>query len=256
MPKPHPQEFRDDVIAIARKGEARLRQIAKDFGISEACLHRWLKIADREDGRGQPAHHGGAVPAHGGVRRKERRMITEEFTKNRDCQILLATDAADTQSSSGNELDTALWRGAGPVEDRVAAYHRIATRPFDHVRQMASAISAGARPAAASVWVTPAPTAASVSSPWATKIWAVAETRARLDLDEHEHRPVPGDEIEFTITTDIPNVAVIDGYRIVDDLDAKLDYVSASVSLSRRIGREKSTRPLRSTDQTGMVPVG
>lgn len=56
---------------------------------------------------------------------------------------LLATDAADTQSSSGNELDTALWRGAGPVEDRVAAYHRIATRPFDHVRQMASAISAG-----------------------------------------------------------------------------------------------------------------
>ena len=31
---------------------------------------------------------------------------------------------------------------------------------------------------------------------------------------------------------------------------------SASVSLSRRIGREKSTRPLRSTDQTGMVPVG
>ena len=31
---------------------------------------------------------------------------------------------------------------------------------------------------------------------------------------------------------------------------------SASVSVSRRIGREKSTRPLRWTDQTGMVPVG
>ncbi|MCX8559260.1 helicase-related protein, partial [Mycolicibacterium mucogenicum] len=31
---------------------------------------------------------------HGGVRRRERRQITEEFTKNRDCQILLATDAA------------------------------------------------------------------------------------------------------------------------------------------------------------------
>ena len=29
-----------------------MRQIAKDFGISEACLHRWLKMADREDGRG------------------------------------------------------------------------------------------------------------------------------------------------------------------------------------------------------------
>ncbi|MGF3870417.1 C-terminal helicase domain-containing protein, partial [Staphylococcus aureus] len=31
---------------------------------------------------------------HGGVRRAERRLITEEFTKNRDCQILIATDAA------------------------------------------------------------------------------------------------------------------------------------------------------------------
>ena len=50
MPKAFPAEFRADVIAVARKGEAPLRQIAKDFGISEACLHRWLKIADREDG--------------------------------------------------------------------------------------------------------------------------------------------------------------------------------------------------------------
>jgi transposase len=28
------------VVAVARKGEAPLRQVAKDFGISEACLHR------------------------------------------------------------------------------------------------------------------------------------------------------------------------------------------------------------------------
>ncbi|APE14077.1 transposase [Mycobacterium sp. WY10] len=55
MPTPFPAEFRADVIAVARKGEAPLRQIAKDFGISEACLHRWLKIADREDGVDRPA---------------------------------------------------------------------------------------------------------------------------------------------------------------------------------------------------------
>ncbi|MCV7205775.1 IS3 family transposase [Mycolicibacterium peregrinum] len=55
MPKPFPAEFRADVIAVARKGEAPLRQIAKDFGISEACLHRWLKIADRQDGVDRPA---------------------------------------------------------------------------------------------------------------------------------------------------------------------------------------------------------
>jgi transposase len=50
MPKPFPPEFRRDVVAVARKGEAPLRQIAKDFGISEGCLHRWLKLADTEDG--------------------------------------------------------------------------------------------------------------------------------------------------------------------------------------------------------------
>jgi transposase len=49
MPKAFPEEFRRDVIAVARKGEAPLRQIAKDFGVSEGCLHRWLKIANRED---------------------------------------------------------------------------------------------------------------------------------------------------------------------------------------------------------------
>jgi transposase len=50
MPKAFPLEFRRDVVAVARKGEAPLSQIAKDFGISESCLHRWLKLADLDDG--------------------------------------------------------------------------------------------------------------------------------------------------------------------------------------------------------------
>lgn len=50
MPKPFPEEFRRDVVAVARKREAPLFQIAKDFGVSEATLHNWLKRADIEDG--------------------------------------------------------------------------------------------------------------------------------------------------------------------------------------------------------------
>lgn len=50
MPKAFPAEFRRDVVAVARKGQAPLSQIAKDFGISESCLHRWLKLADIEEG--------------------------------------------------------------------------------------------------------------------------------------------------------------------------------------------------------------
>ena len=50
MPKAFPLEFRRDVVAVARKGEAPVAQIAKDFGISESCLHRWLQLADINDG--------------------------------------------------------------------------------------------------------------------------------------------------------------------------------------------------------------
>lgn len=50
MPKSFPEEFRRDVVAVARKREAPLTQIAKDFGISEPTLHNWIKKADIEDG--------------------------------------------------------------------------------------------------------------------------------------------------------------------------------------------------------------
>jgi transposase len=59
MPKPYPLEFRDDVVAVARKREAPLKQIAKDFGISEGCLSNWLKKAAVEAGNrpGVPDAH-------------------------------------------------------------------------------------------------------------------------------------------------------------------------------------------------------
>ncbi len=50
MPTAFPAELRRDVIAVAHRREAPLSQIARDFGVSESCLHRWLKIADVEDG--------------------------------------------------------------------------------------------------------------------------------------------------------------------------------------------------------------
>ncbi len=50
MPKAFPMEFRRDVVAVARKGEASLAQVAKDFGISEFCVQRWVQLADIEDG--------------------------------------------------------------------------------------------------------------------------------------------------------------------------------------------------------------
>lgn len=52
MPKPYPKEFRDDVVRVARGREpgVRIKDVAKDFGITESCLTNWLARADREDG--------------------------------------------------------------------------------------------------------------------------------------------------------------------------------------------------------------
>lgn len=41
-----------------------------------------------------------------------------------------------------------------------------------------------------------------------------------------------GDNVRWTITSDVPNVNLIDGYRIVDHLDAKLSYTNSAVALS------------------------
>lgn len=51
MPKAFPSEFRRDVVAVARQSDAPISQVARDFGISESCLQRWLKLDDIEEGR-------------------------------------------------------------------------------------------------------------------------------------------------------------------------------------------------------------
>ena len=52
LPKPFPQEFREDVVRVARNREPgqSLKQIATDFGMAESCLRNWLRQADVEDG--------------------------------------------------------------------------------------------------------------------------------------------------------------------------------------------------------------
>ena len=50
MGKQYPQEFRDDVVRVARQGDSPFAQLAIDFGISEASIYNWLKQADIDDG--------------------------------------------------------------------------------------------------------------------------------------------------------------------------------------------------------------
>ena len=50
-PSPIPEEFRDDVVRVARnRGRGDVEQIAADFGIHPMTLSKWLRQADVEDG--------------------------------------------------------------------------------------------------------------------------------------------------------------------------------------------------------------
>ncbi len=51
MPKPSPQEFRDDVVNVApnREPGQTMKHIAADFGIAESCSRNWMRQADVED---------------------------------------------------------------------------------------------------------------------------------------------------------------------------------------------------------------
>jgi transposase len=51
MPRPHPPEFRQRAVELARLREKPVARIAADLGISESCLRRWMDIADVDDGR-------------------------------------------------------------------------------------------------------------------------------------------------------------------------------------------------------------
>jgi transposase len=83
VPKPFPKEFRRDVIAVARQGDQSIAQVARSFGVSESCLARWLKIADREDGLSGEASStiagaGGDLEAENRALRKRTKQLEQE----------------------------------------------------------------------------------------------------------------------------------------------------------------------------------
>ena len=52
MPKPYPEEFRADVVKVARRRPkgTTLEQLAHDFGIHPMTLSEWLRQARVDDG--------------------------------------------------------------------------------------------------------------------------------------------------------------------------------------------------------------
>jgi len=52
VPKPYPEEFREDVVRVARNrgSGVTLEQVAADFGVHAVTLSKWMRRADTDDG--------------------------------------------------------------------------------------------------------------------------------------------------------------------------------------------------------------
>lgn len=50
MPKKYPEEFKRDVVMVARRGDLSVPEVATDFGIAEETVRRWMRQADIDDG--------------------------------------------------------------------------------------------------------------------------------------------------------------------------------------------------------------
>jgi transposase-like protein len=77
MPAPHPPEFRQRAVELARQGTAPVARIAKDLGISESCLRNWLAQADADDNGSQLKPTSAEKKEIAELRRKNRQLEME-----------------------------------------------------------------------------------------------------------------------------------------------------------------------------------
>jgi transposase len=84
VPVPYPEEFRRDVIAVARQGDRSRAQVARSFGISESCLARWLRLADREDGVAEVGPSSSQQPAADDAEVRELRRRNKQLEQENE----------------------------------------------------------------------------------------------------------------------------------------------------------------------------
>lgn len=77
MPAPHPPEFRQRAVELARQGTTPVSKIAKDLGISDSCLRNWMHQADADDNRGGDRPSGSEKKELAELRRRNRLLEQE-----------------------------------------------------------------------------------------------------------------------------------------------------------------------------------
>jgi transposase len=77
MPAPHPAEFRQRAVALARAGEKPIAQLAKELQISESCLRNWMAQADADENGSAARLTSAEKKELGELRRRNRQLEME-----------------------------------------------------------------------------------------------------------------------------------------------------------------------------------
>ena len=77
MPAPHPPEFRQRAVDLARSGVKSIAAIAKELSISESCLRNWLSQDDADAARSNSLR----------LASDEKRELTELRKKTRRLEV-------------------------------------------------------------------------------------------------------------------------------------------------------------------------
>lgn len=75
MPAPKPVEFKRRAVELARQGDKSVAEIARDLGVSESGLRRWMAQADVDEGKRQ------------GLASSEKKELTRLRRENRVLQM-------------------------------------------------------------------------------------------------------------------------------------------------------------------------
>lgn len=92
MPKKYPQEFKDDVARVARRGDLTLVEVAADFDVSLESVRRWKRQAEIDDGVVEGLTS--AEQAEVVQLRRDKRRLEQEVEILRRATAYFAKDAA------------------------------------------------------------------------------------------------------------------------------------------------------------------
>jgi transposase len=78
------REFKAEAVALAEKREKPIAQVAKDLGINDSVLHRWMRVSRETAGTGVPP-----FPGHGRPRDEELARLRKENKALRSANEIL-----------------------------------------------------------------------------------------------------------------------------------------------------------------------